>query len=171
MGTQTTTLQGVNTKVGAQVGLTATAPNMALSSRPKRPSILRNTSNYGSFGTEVEISPPQRKFRRPSDSRKTASSKRGTIDGVMAGKDGTATATTPSDSRDRPPSRRSPAKRASPSRYVEKPRQHVRTDTADIEAVVFASLYPEGRAKSATTVPFSEGEIGGRIPAPPATPP
>ena len=46
----------------------------------------------------------------------------------------------------------------------------MRTDTADIEAVVFASLYPEGRAKSATTVPFSEGEIGGRIPSLPATP-
>ena len=46
----------------------------------------------------------------------------------------------------------------------------MRTDTADIKAV-FTSSYPEERAKSVATVPtVSEGEIGGRIPAPPATP-
>ena len=45
------------------------------------------------------------------------------------------------------------------------------TDTTDIEAVVFTLSYPEERANSAATVlTFLEGDIGGRIPALPATP-
>ena len=47
----------------------------------------------------------------------------------------------------------------------------MRTDMADIKAVFFTSSYPEERAKSAVTLPtILEGEIGGRIPALPATP-
>ena len=48
-GTQTTALQVVGIKAGALVGFTATAPNMVLSSRPKRPSLQSNTSNRGHF--------------------------------------------------------------------------------------------------------------------------
>ena len=51
--TQTTTLQGFDTKVESQVGLTETVLNMALYSRPKRPSILGNTRNYVRFSTEM----------------------------------------------------------------------------------------------------------------------
>ena len=40
------------------------------------------------------------------------------------------------------------------------------TDTNNIESVVFASLYPEERVKSAATVPtILEGDIRGGIPA------
>ena len=49
VGTQITALQGVNTKVEALVELTATVPNMALSSCSKRPSLRRNISNCGQF--------------------------------------------------------------------------------------------------------------------------
>ena len=108
---------------------------------------------------------------RPYASRKTSFSERGTINGVMVGKDGTATVTTPSDSKDRPTYFRLPAKQASPYKYIEKPRQNMRTDTAEIKSVVFTLLYPEERAKSVATVPtVSEGEIRGRIPTLPATP-
>ena len=48
-GKQTTALQGVDTKAGARVRLTATEPNMALFSRPKWPSLKSNTSNRGHF--------------------------------------------------------------------------------------------------------------------------
>ena len=42
----------------------------------------------------------------------------------------------------------------------------MRTDTADIKAVVFASFYPEDREKSTATVPINlEVEIGGIITA------
>ena len=101
-----------------------------------------------------------------SDSRKTSSSERVTINSVTAGKDETVMATTPSDSRDRPTSRRLPDKKDSPYWYIENPRQHMHTDTADIEAVVFALLYPEEQSKSAATVPtVLEGDIWWRIPA------
>ena len=81
------------------------------------------------------------------------------------------TATTPSDSRDRPPSRRFPSKQASPSWYIENPRQEIHTYMANIKAVVFSLLYPEEQEKSAATVPnVLEVEIGGRILALPATP-
>ena len=47
----------------------------------------------------------------------------------------------------------------------------MRTDIANIEAVVITLSYPEDRAKSATTVPaVLEGYIGGIIPALTATP-
>ena len=138
-----TALQGVDTKAGSRVGLTLTAPNMELYSNPKCPSLWRNTRNYGHFVTELEISLPQWQFRRPSDSMKTSSSERGTINGVTAGKDGTALENTPSNSRYRPPFHLSPAKQASTSWYIEKPRKHVRTGTDDIKDVFFTSSYPE----------------------------
>ena len=102
---------------------------------------------------------------------KTSSSERGTINGVMVGKDGTGMVTTPSDSKDIPPFCRLPANRASPYWYIENPRQHMCTDMADIEDFLFTSSYPEERAKYAATVPtVSDGEVGGIIPALPATP-
>ena len=61
-GTQTISLQGIDTKAGARVRLAETAPNMVLYSRPKRPSHQRNTSNHGRFGVEVETSLPQCQF-------------------------------------------------------------------------------------------------------------
>ena len=119
----------------------------------------------------METLSPQQQSQRPSDSSKTSFSDRGTINGVTMVKDGTATVTTSSDRRDISPSQRLPAKLASPSWYIESPRQHIRNDTADIEASVFASLYPKERAKSSVTgQTVSEGEIGGRIPTLPATP-
>ena len=81
------------------------------------------------------------------------------------------TATTPSNIRGRPPFCRLPAKRDSPSWYIEKPSQHMSTDTAYIQDVVFTSSYHEDRVKFAATVPtVLEGDIGGRIPALPDTP-
>ena len=121
-GTHTTTLQGVDMKAGARVRLVEMPPNMALSSRTKRLSFRKNTSNRGRFGMEVETSSRQRQFRRPSDSMKPSSSEGGTTDGVTTGKDGAATETTPSDIRDRPPFRQLPAKRASAYCYIENPR-------------------------------------------------
>ena len=115
VGTQTTVMQGVNTNMGEQVRLMATAPNMAFYSRPKRPSLWSNTRNRGRFRTEVETSSHQRQLQCSSDSMKTSSSERGTINGVTAGKYGTSTVTTRSDSRDIPPSCHLPSKRASPS--------------------------------------------------------
>ena len=44
-------------------------------------------------------------IKRLSESRKTSSSERGTINGVTEGKYGITTETTPSNSRYRPPSR------------------------------------------------------------------
>ena len=102
---------------------------------------------------------------RPSESRKTSSSERGTINGVTAGKDGTVTATTSSNSSDRPPSGRFPAKQVSPSWYIYNTSQDMCTNTANIEAVVFTSLYPEEQAKSAATVlTISEEYVGGEFP-------
>ena len=51
---------------------------------------------------------------RPYDSRNISSSERGTIKGVTAVEDGTAAATMPSYSRDRPPSHNFTDKQASP---------------------------------------------------------
>ena len=68
---------------------------------------------------------------RPYDSRKT-SSERGTINGVTVKKYGTMMETTPSDSRDRPPSLRYTDKQASTYWYIEKLRQHMHNDTDDI---------------------------------------
>ena len=84
---------------------------------------------------------------------KTSSSERGTINVVTAGKDITVRATTQSNIRDRPPSRHLPAKRASPSQYIANMRQHMRTDTYDIEAVVLSLSCPEERAKYAAMAP------------------
>ena len=139
-GTQPIALQGVNEKSGLQVGFMATAPTMVLYPWPKRPILWKNTSNRGLFSTGVKTSLPQWQFQSPSDLMKNYSSKRCSINCMAEGKDGNATTTTPSDSRDRPPSRRLPTKQASPYRYIEKPRHHMCTDTADIEAFVFASL-------------------------------
>ena len=72
---------------------------------------------------------------------KTSSSERVTNNSATAGKDGTATEITPSNSINKPPSRCLPAKRASPYWYIKKP---------------------------VTTV--LEGDIWGRIPALSANP-
>ena len=90
---------------------------------------------------------------------------------MAAGKDGTVMATAPSDSRDRTPSHSFPAKQASPSQYIDNPRQHIRTDMDDIKYVVFASLYSkEWEMSAAKMTTVSEGDIGGRIPKLSATP-
>ena len=108
---------------------------------------------------------------RPSDSRKTSSSESSTINVVTVEKGVTVTATTPSNSSDRPHSRRLPAKQATPSRYIENPRQNMHTDTADIEAVVFAFICSEDQENyAATALTVLEEEIGERITALPATP-
>ena len=120
-------------------------------------------SGQGGVGDEMILT---RTRTRTSDSRKTFSSERGTINGVAAVKDGTATETMPYKRRHKQHSRRPLEKQASPYQYIENQRQHMRANMANIEAVVFALLYPGKRAKFETTVPtVLDVEIRGRIPA------